>query len=259
MFRRYLHKHARQAIAELPAADPLSAEALPPRIPSRIVQAACERYPATTGWLASWAADPHSALATCPVEHAITPIAGRGGREAGLRELADFVEAKLDRYSDRNHPAADSASGLSPYLHWGHISTHEIVHAIINRDPQWDIAQLPERWQPRGLLAAAARRPTADGRIAHLARTRLPHGSTPTELHQRFDSLPGWARNSLAIHASDPRPVLYSLETLESAETDDPLWNAAQRQLRDDGIIHNYLRMLWAKKILEWSPSPEVA
>ena len=64
---------------------------------------------------------------------------------------------------------------------------------------------------------------------------------------------------TLAIHADDPRPNLYSLDQLRAAETHDEIWNAAQRQLTQDGIIHNYLRMLWAKKVLEWSPSPKVA
>ena len=77
--------------------------------------------------------------------------------------------------------------------------------------------------------------------------------------YDRYESLPQWARDDLQLHASDRRPALYSLEQFETAETHDTLWNAAQRQLIEEGRIHNYLRMLWGKKILEWSASPREA
>lgn len=74
--------------------------------------------------------------------------------------------------------------------------------------------------------------------------------------YDRYQSLPHWSRQALEERGADPRPEQYSLEQLERAGTADPLWNAAQTQLLHDGIIHNYLRMLWGKRILEWSPSP---
>ena len=77
--------------------------------------------------------------------------------------------------------------------------------------------------------------------------------------YDQFESLPDWAQKTLNDHASDPRPQLYSLAQLEASETHDPLWNAAQRQLVREGRMHNYLRMLWGKKILQWSPSPREA
>jgi deoxyribodipyrimidine photo-lyase len=77
--------------------------------------------------------------------------------------------------------------------------------------------------------------------------------------HREYGSLPAWARATLAAHAADPRRELYSLGELEAARTADPLWNAAQRQLLAEGRIHNRLRMLWGKRVLEWSPSPEEA
>jgi deoxyribodipyrimidine photo-lyase len=76
---------------------------------------------------------------------------------------------------------------------------------------------------------------------------------------ERYESLPAWAQATLAKHESDPRPHLYSRAQLEAGETHDELWNAAQGQLREEGRIHNYLRMLWGKKVLEWSPSPREA
>ena len=74
-----------------------------------------------------------------------------------------------------------------------------------------------------------------------------------------YDSLPAWAQKTLAEHAHDERPHLYELADLERARTHDDIWNAAQRQLQRDGIIHNYLRMLWGKRIVEWSPNARVA
>ena len=77
--------------------------------------------------------------------------------------------------------------------------------------------------------------------------------------YDQYESLPGWARKTLSDHANDPRDHVYSLEEFEASETHDQLWNAAQRQLVRDGRIHNYLRMLWGKKILEWSATPQDA
>jgi deoxyribodipyrimidine photo-lyase len=77
--------------------------------------------------------------------------------------------------------------------------------------------------------------------------------------YAEYDSLPDWARTTLDEHRGDERPWLYDLEALDLAETHDELWNAAQRQLRREGRIHNYMRMVWGKKILEWSESPEAA
>jgi deoxyribodipyrimidine photo-lyase len=79
------------------------------------------------------------------------------------------------------------------------------------------------------------------------------------EDHDQYETLPDWARNTLGVHRKDRRPYRYTSEELESARTHDPLWNAAQVQLVREGIIHNYLRMLWGKKILEWTPSPKEA
>ncbi len=77
--------------------------------------------------------------------------------------------------------------------------------------------------------------------------------------YDRYESLPEWALKTLAEHASDRRPWVYSLDQFERAETHDPLWNAAQRQLVEEGIIHNYMRMLWGKKILHWTSHPREA
>ncbi len=77
--------------------------------------------------------------------------------------------------------------------------------------------------------------------------------------YDRYESLPDWARATLELHAPDRRDPTYTLDQFAAAETHDPVWNAAQRQLVRDGALHNYLRMLWGKKILEWTESPREA
>ena len=79
------------------------------------------------------------------------------------------------------------------------------------------------------------------------------------ETYDKLSSLPTWAKTTIAEHKEDTRPTLYSLEELAQSQTHDPIWNAAQTQLRTEGIIHNYLRMLWGKKIYEWSKDADTA
>jgi deoxyribodipyrimidine photo-lyase len=122
---------------------------------------------------------------------------------------------------------------LSPYLHFGHISAHEIFHAASSK-PEF-IDELVT-WRELGFNMCAKRND-----------------------YDAYESLPEWAQRTLAKHAADRRPWLYTARKLEQAKTHDPLWNAAQRQLLMEGRIEPYLRMLWGKKILEWSPTPQRA
>jgi deoxyribodipyrimidine photo-lyase len=122
---------------------------------------------------------------------------------------------------------------LSPYLHFGHISPHEIYRAA-RAKPEF-IDELVT-WRELGFNMCARR---SD--------------------YDAYESLPEWAQRTLAKHAADRRPWVYTAKELEQSETHDPLWNAAQRQLVTEGRIEPYLRMLWGKKILEWSPTPQRA
>jgi deoxyribodipyrimidine photo-lyase len=170
------------------------------------------------------------------------------------------VQRKLDNYqSDRNQPDIDGTSGLSPYLHFGHISVHAIFDELM-RTADWT----PDR---------VAQKPTGSScgwwGATEAIESFLDELITWRELgfnlcwqrddYDQYDSLPDWARRTLADHAGDRRAYVYSLEQFERSRTHDPLWNAAQRQLVREGRIHNYLRMLWGKKILEWSPTPREA
>ena len=190
--------------------------------------------------------------------------AGRGhdGRCGGRRQAgcACFLRDGLARYDeDRNHPDRDGGSRLSPWLHFGHISVHEVFAELARRE-QWTVDALGSR---------------ADGgrdgfwNMSGPAESFLDELITWRELglnmcsrradYDRYESLPQWAQQTLAEHENDQRPHLYTFDELEEARTHDEIWNAAQTQLRRDGRIHNYLRMLWGKKVLEWSPSPRDA
>ncbi|CAN5696105.1 deoxyribodipyrimidine photolyase [soil metagenome] len=209
------------------------------------------------------------ALTSLPLDRAVPPVPFAGGRAEASRRLARFVDGGLTGYAtSRNHPDRAHATGLSPHLHWGHVSSHEIVHAVLDR----------EGWTPAGVAGAAGDR-KPDGRrsgwwgLGADAEAFLDQVITWRELGfngawrsaeagvdpEAYDTLPGWARETLAEHEEDPRPHVYTRGEFEEARTHDPLWNAAQRELRQEGTIHNYLRMLWGKKILEWSETPRDA
>ena len=185
----------------------------------------------------------------------------RGGQVEARRVMERFVAERLGTYLDRNQPEADASSGLSPWLHYGHVSAHEVFHRVAEHE-SWDPSLIEgqkatgkrEGWW--GMSAAS------EGFMDELVTWRevcLNTCENHPRDYGRYESLPDFARKTLAEHADDPRPHVYTLEQFENAETHDPLWNAAQNQLRREGIIHNYLRMLWGKKILHWSESPQEA
>lgn len=253
-FRRHLHKKLAPHLVEAPAAAPLDSLDLPPSPDLSDVTA---RWPMASEGLLS-AED--SAMAALPLAHAVGRVARRGGATAARRRLEAFLDSGFDDYLEgRNHPDRDASSGLSPWLHWGHISAHEIFHRIAQR----------EGWSPARLSGeVTAKRegwwgmsPAGEAFLEELVTWRELGFNFACERpdYDQYDSLPNWARATLAEHAADPRPIVYDLDEFDRAQTHDPLWNAAQRQLRREGVIHNYLRMLWGKKILEWSPDPRTA
>jgi len=178
----------------------------------------------------------------------------------GERLLREFVADKLPFYPERrNEPEAEGTSGLAPFLHFGHISSHAVFAAIAARE-DWDIGDLgPERrGQKAGWWGMSA---AAEAFLDQCVTWRELgyNGCAFRSDYDLYDSLPPWARQTLERHAADPRPYLYTPEELAAGRTHDPLWNAAQMQLVREGRLHNYLRMLWGKKILEWSASPREA
>ena len=254
-FRRFLHKILPAQLAEPPATDPLARLPLIP--PTPLPFEISYRWPAAEPRLLAGAAD---LLAALPLDHSVPHAPLIGGQTAAHQRMEHFIGSKLHGYAEaRNHPDLDGASGLSPYLHFGHIGAHEILRAVTDH----------EGWVPPDLS------PRADGRregwwgMSPSAEAFLDQLVTWRELgynncahrtdYAELSSLPEWAQRTLAGHADDPRRYCYSVEELRRAATHDPLWNAAQRQLLREGTLHNYLRMLWGKKILEWSPTPQAA
>jgi deoxyribodipyrimidine photo-lyase len=199
-------------------------------------------------------------LAKLPIDHSVQAVSARGGTAEAVAKLRRFVTQRLADYDEqRNDPQGEGTSGLSPYLHFGHIAAAQVWQSIVDR----------EGWKMPARPRAAGGKRSGWWKMSAAAEAFLDQLVTWRELgfvfcHYRpdsmdFESLPDWALATLRRHTRDRREYRYDLHTFESAATHDPLWNAAQRQLRQEGLIHNYLRMLWGKKILEWSPTPEAA
>jgi len=253
-FRRYVQKSLPTHLEHAPLADPIGR--LEPLDRPVVPTSVAGRWPVAEASLESGGPD----LGTLPVDHSVGPTELRGGPRAAHRKLEEFLRHRISRYAEeRNQPDQDVASGLSPYLHFGHLSTHAVLDRLAGH----------EGWTPRFEDRPANGKRQGWWGMSVSAEAFMDQLVTWRELgfnmaahrsdHREYESLPGWARETLERHASDPRPQLYSLEQLDGAATHDSLWNAAQQQLRRQGVIHNYLRMLWGKKILEWTETPREA
>jgi len=252
--RRHMHKHIRPHLRNLPAADPLAGVSLP-KLPS--LPAALARYPSAAPELLR--ADPE-AIGALPIDHHVGAVDEEGGTSAALAALDRFLRDRLDRYDrDRNHPDASGGSGLSPWLHFGHLSVHEVVHRVLEREG-WDETKLADKatGSREGWWGLSAPAQAFLDQIITWRELGF-HAAYYDPAYASYQALPAWARATLEKHASDRRAHLYSMEQLVSAQTHDRLWNAAQRQLVEEGRVHNYLRMLWGKKILEWTAHPRQA
>jgi deoxyribodipyrimidine photo-lyase len=253
-FRRYLQKTLPEFLAARPLRDPLepakSLEA--PRLPVEVL----ERWPSAASELADGSPD----LSELPLDHSVGEVELEGGARAATRHLEDFLDDRIGRYAEeRNHPDDDVSSGLSPYLHFGHISAHAVLEAISTRE-DWNgpFEDRPANGKRSGWWGMSE---GAEAFLDELVTWRELGFNMAANRpdHREYGSLPDWARETLEEHADDPREYVYDTARFEEADTHDEVWNAAQRQLRRQGTIHNYLRMLWGKKIFEWSESPRRA
>jgi deoxyribodipyrimidine photo-lyase len=181
-------------------------------------------------------------VAACEIDHTVAaPVALRGGRGPAQRHLKEFLQNRLRRYArDKNEPSAHATSELSPYLHWGYLSSLEIALAVKEYAAEHKL--IAEEF----LEELIVRRELAFNFRRHAAGTSL-------------DDLPDWAQQTLHLHRKDARDPAYTRKQFEDAATCDDLWNAAQKELLLRGKIHGYYRMYWGKKMIEWSPSPQEA
>lgn len=164
------------------------------------------------------------------------------GREEGLSVLQTFIQQKVEFYGSlRNDPTKGMISNLSPYLHFGQISAIECAVQAKQLEEEFpeSVASFLEE--------LIVRRELSDNFCLYNSR------------YDSFDGFPDWAKNSLNDHRNDKREFTYSLEEFENSSTHDALWNAAQNEMVRTGKMHGYMRMYWAKKILEWTKTPEEA
>jgi deoxyribodipyrimidine photo-lyase len=258
-FRRHLQKELLPHLQQMPEQDPLEGKALKRlrSLPKEILQ----RWPAADPLAIT--RDPatlQQALQEFPINHAVGMVDTMGGSVAANQRANQFIGQKLKFYGEqRNEPEKDMSSGLSPYLHFGHLSVHQIFSQTAQRS-KWSADKVAAKptGQSTGWWGAL---PEVESFWDELITWReLGYNMCAnSENYDQYESLPNWAQLTLREHESDPRLHLYTLEQFEQSQTHDPLWNATQNQLVTTGGIHNYLRMLWGKKILEWSPNARSA
>ena len=255
-FRRFFQKTASPHLQQPPGRAPLAS--LPddhPRL-DRVPDAIAHRWPAAAPALL--AAEP-GALSALPIDHTVGPVPLTGGTGPARTRWRRFFDTRLASYvAGRRIVRAEMSSGLSPWLHFGHISPHELFADIVDRFgavPDPDVKPAGKRHGWWGLpedVEAFLDELVTWREVGHHFMHHVPDAAT-------YDSLPAWARKTLEEHADDPRPAIIPIDELAAGRSPDPLWNAAQRQLVRDGRIHNYLRMVWGKRILEWTAHPRDA
>jgi deoxyribodipyrimidine photo-lyase len=184
--------------------------------------------------------DPEGLLARLAVDRSVGRVRGfRGGTGEAKKRLREFIAGKLSAYPEmRNDPNADGVSNMSPYLHFGQISPLYIALQVLKSGNKAADVYLEE---------LIVRREISQNFVYY------------NRQYDQFVGLPSWAVQTLRDHQKDKREAVYSMNELEAAATPDPYWNAAQREMVRTGKMHNYMRMYWGKRIIEWSRTPEEA
>ncbi len=182
------------------------------------------------------------AMASLNINRDVKPVNWiKPGEKEAKKTLHNFIEKKLENYSDkRNDPNSNALSNLSPYLHFGQISAQRVALEVL---------KLPHKNEniDSFLEELIVRKELSDNYCLY------------NRNYDNLENIPDWAEKTIEGHRKDEREFIYSLEEFEKAETHENLWNAAQNEMVKSGKMHGYMRMYWAKKILEWSESPEEA
>lgn len=178
------------------------------------------------------------------LDRSVLPVSSffTGGTSRAKKIFKEFLGRRFERYvENRNQPQTDDVSHMSKYLHFGQISPLYLAMEILKTDTRFKQAR------EAFLEELIVRRELAMNFVYR----------TPD--YDAYACLPAWAKKTLAEHKKDRRGRLYSYRQLENGETHDQYWNAAMREMKFTGFMHNYMRMYWGKKILEWSQTPEQA
>ena len=181
-------------------------------------------------------------VSQCAIDHSVPASKQyKGGTKAARQRLNHFIFKILTKYDQtRSKPDIDGSSRLSAYLHFGFISIQEVAAAVQE-------ARAPRTAKAAFLEEAIVRRELS----FNFTRFNPNYNS--------IESLPPWVHATMRDHSDDPRPDLLTPDQIEAAQTPDELWNAAQRELLLSGGMHNYVRMLWGKRVIEWQPTYETA
>ncbi len=185
-----------------------------------------------------------SVLKALTIDRSVPPISNflQGGTSVAKAKFRDFLQNRLSQYEQHhNQPQTDDISHMGPYLHFGQISPLYLALRLKSVDDHLRSAK------DAYLEELIVRRELAANFVHY------------TSSYDTYECVPNWARQSLADHRPDIRRYIYSREQLEAAKTHDPYWNAAMREMKFTGFMHNYMRMYWGKKILAWSETPEEA
>lgn len=257
-YRRWMQKNVLDSLATMPYEKPLSklktkSPSINDLLPNNVVR--------------KWEhADFESliegdGLAAIPIDHDVPPSPSvRGGQADGLKRVDKFVNKTLDVYNDdRNHPDEHATTGLSPHLHFGHIAAHEMVDRIFERESWTPDQASPANGKNHGFWNTSEPAEAFLDQLLTWREIGFNQAFRHPNMYDKLASLPEWAQKSIQQTSDDERPYVYSLEQFEMAETHDELWNAAQTEIVQTGVMHNYMRMLWGKKILHWTRSAQEA
>lgn len=255
LFRKIMQKHFLEAFTNPPKENPLNE--LENKSAVTLGKDFLKKYPSAEESLKNIA----DTVAAISIDREVGPIDSEGTRSAALAQLNHFIEHDLMEYGERrNHPDENKVSGMSSWLHFGKISEYEIVKAALKKQPAgWDVASVkPNNGARNGFFGGHQSIESFLDEVITWREVGF-HFAHHRDDYDKFESLPDWVLESLDEHKDDVREYTYTLEELEYSKTHDELWNAAQTQLREEGIIHNYLRMLWGKKVIEWTSDHRTA
>jgi deoxyribodipyrimidine photo-lyase len=253
-FRRYLHKNLEDFITEIPDEFPLAT--LTKKFNEKLISSTIKKWQPFDFKNSNI----DKFLDSLDIDKTVGISSIEGGYKKASNRFDNFLSEGFSDYAQfSSDPSKNASSQMSPYFHFGHISTHEVFEKLVKHE-SWSPEQIKpnlvgrrEGWWGGSL--------NFDSFLDELITWRELgyHTCVRRANYNQYSSLPEWAVKTLQEHANDAREHVYSLDQLTYSKTHDEIWNAAQNQLRQQGIIQNYLRMLWGKKILEWSPNPQIA